>query len=163
MGLPEWISGLKRLHELAKSGALPPAQWDAYQSARDEFAQAMVAAQRLSLLPGQKPRHAFRVARALQIDLALASGNVRALTMNISVGGFAILMPTIPPRAEAVGFTLKLPGKAEAILGRCKVMDVQQKPGNSLVSFAFEPLPPADLDRLDRVVLDVALEQFAGL
>jgi hypothetical protein len=162
MGHPEWIAGLKRLHDLANQGALSPEQLEAYQSARDEFAQAMVAAQGLTLLPGQKPRHAFRVARALQIELALSSGTVRAMTQNISVGGFAALLAGAPPPTESIGFTLKTPGKGGPLLGRCKVVDVKARTGNALVSFAFEPLPPADFDRLDRVVLDVALEQLTG-
>src|ERR1700682_2069144 len=129
MGLPEWIGAFKKLNELAQKGELSPEQMGAYQRDRDEFARAMVAAQRLTLQPGQKPRHALRVARALQIDLALASGTVRAMTLNISVGGFAALLAGSPPATEAVGFTLKTPGKSEPILGRCKAVDVQKRPG----------------------------------
>jgi PilZ domain len=163
MGLAEWIAEFKKLHEAAKSGELSPEDWTTYQSARDEFGRAMVSAQRMSLQPGQLARHSFRVARALQIDLAMASGNVRAMTLNISVGGFAALLAGAPPPAEAVGFTLKTPGKADPILGRCKVVEVHKRPGNALVSFAFQALSSADLDRLDRIVLDAALEQFSSL
>jgi c-di-GMP-binding flagellar brake protein YcgR len=123
----------------------------------------MVSAQRLSLQPGQKARHTFRVARALQIDLSLASGGVRAMTLNISVGGFAALLAGAPPVAEAVGFKLKTPGSSEPMLGRCKVVEVQKRPGNALVSFQFEALSATDFDKLDRIVLDIALEQFSSL
>jgi len=163
MGLAEWIAEFRKLHEGAKAGNLPPEQLAVYQSARDEFGRAMVSAQRLSLQPGKKARHSFRVARALQIDLALASGGVRAMTQNLSVGGFAALLAGAPPVAEAVGFTLKTPGKAEPMLGRCKVVEVQKRPGNALVSFAFEALSATDFERLERIVIDIALEQFSSL
>jgi hypothetical protein len=163
MELKLWLDQFSRLHAKARAGKLSQSEQVSYLERRDELARALVAAQRLSVLPGQTPRQALRVARALQIDLELPGGRVRAMTQNISSGGFAALLGQLPNEAESIGFSLKQPGAPEPILGRCRVRDIQKRAGNHLVSFAFEALSPEAQERIEMTLFDAVMEQFEGV
>lgn len=69
MRLTEWLTAFKALHRKAHDNALSAEERQVYLAHRDELASALLAAQRLTLQPGQLPRQALRVARALQLDL----------------------------------------------------------------------------------------------
>jgi hypothetical protein len=113
MGLADWLAAFRDLHEQAVAGTLGEADWVVYRQGREELARALLAAQRLALRPGETPRQALRVARALQVDLEWTKGQVRALTVDLSVGGFATLLAKAPASADEVKYALKLPGGAE--------------------------------------------------
>ena len=162
MELKQWLDEFSRLHARARKGELTPAEGASYRNRRDELARALVTAQRLTVLPGQTPRQALRVTRALQIDLDLAGGRVRAMTQNISTGGFGALLGQTPKENEAIGFTLKQPGGTEPIVGRCRVRDIQTRAGNHLVSFMFEDLPEESRERIEMTIFDTVMEQFEG-
>ncbi len=66
MSLADWLAEFRGLHQRAASDQLSPPEWVAYRQGREELARALLAAQRLSLKPGETPRQALRVARALQ-------------------------------------------------------------------------------------------------
>ena len=65
MGQAEWVKAFRDLHERAKRGALDGRDRSDYLAARDELARVLLATQRVALQPGQRPRRALRVARAL--------------------------------------------------------------------------------------------------
>ncbi len=117
MSLADWLAKFRDLHERAAADKLSAPEWVAYREGREELARALLAAQRLSLKPGETPRQALRVARALQVNLEWSKGQVRALTMDISVGGFAALLAKAPATTDEVKFTLRLPGGSDS-LGR---------------------------------------------
>ncbi len=161
MELKLWLDQFSRLHAKARKGQLSPSEQVTYVDRRDELAKALVTAQRLTVLPGQTPRQALRVARALQIDLDWpGSARVRAMTQNISVGGFAALLGQLPNETEVVSFTLKEPGAAEPIVGRCRVRDIQKRSGNHMVSFVFEDLAPETRERIEMTLFDAVMQQF---
>ena len=163
MELRLWIANFKALHQRARKGELSGEERKQYLSLREELAKAMCSAQRLQTLPGQTQRQSMRVARALQIDLELPEGRQRLMTMNISVGGFAALLPKEPSKsAGLIGFSLRLPGSTEPLIGRVRVVDVQKRPGNAMVSFAFNELGAAEQERLELALFDVVLQQFEG-
>src|SRR5271170_942022 len=110
MDLMAWISTFTKLHEKARKKELDAEDLKTYHTGREELARAIVVAQRLTLKEGETPRQARRVARAVQIDLDLSCGRVRALTMDISKGGFSTIIEKAPGPTERVGFTLKVPG-----------------------------------------------------
>ena len=64
MGLAEWLSSFRRLHDLAKKGKLLPSDKRTYDANRDELARAMLQIQKLSLKPGESARQSLRVPRA---------------------------------------------------------------------------------------------------
>jgi len=162
MELKQWIDEFSRLHASARKGNLSPAENAKYRERREELARALVTAQRLTVLPGQTPRQALRVTRALQVDLELATGRVRAMTQNISTGGFGALLGQMPKENESIGFSMKQPGSPEPIVGRCRVRDIQQRTGSSLVSFMFEELPEESRERIEMTIFDTVMEQFQG-
>jgi PilZ domain len=161
MELRLWIAGFKALHERARKGSLSGEERKQYLDLRDELAKAMCSAQRLETLPGQTPRQTMRVARGLQVDLELAEGRQRLMTMNISIGGFAALMPKdLNPKTPPIGFAMRLPGSSEPLIGRVRVASSQKRPGNALVSFAFTELGASDQERLELALFDSVLQQF---
>jgi hypothetical protein len=156
MELRLWIAGFRALHDRARKGELANEERRQYLGLREELAKAMCSAQRLQSLPGQTPRQTMRVARALQVDLELPEGRLRVITMNISIGGFAALLPREIEKGSApIGFSMRLPGTPDPLLGRMRVADVQKKAGSALISFAFN-------ERLEMALFDTVLQQFDG-
>ncbi len=159
--LGEWLSTFRRLHEKARLGQLRDRELHAYRTGRDELARALLAAQRLTLRPGETPRRALRVARALQVDLDLTTARERAVTIDLSTGGFSCLLAKAPPVGEELGFSLRIPA-SDPLTGRARVQDVRVLPGNVRVSFHFAGLGEAEKERLEMFVFDTVLAQLAG-
>jgi hypothetical protein len=160
-GLSQWLLAFRQMHEKARRGALEGAEVETYRAGRDELARALLAAQRLSLRPGETPRRALRVARALQVDLDLVTSRERAVSIDLSTGGFSCLLAKAPPAGDEVGFSLRLPA-SEPLVGRARVQDVKVLPGNVRVSFSFVSQTEADKDRIEMLVFDTVLAQMEG-
>jgi hypothetical protein len=160
MDLQAWISTFTKLHEKAKRNALSGEDLKTYNTGRDELARAMVAAQGQTLKEGENPRKILRVARAVQIDLDLSTGRVRALTMELAREWFSALIEKAPPPTEAVGFTLRLPGGLDMVVGRCKLMDITKRTGSVCARFAFKDMSERDLERVEGLVFDSVVQQL---
>jgi PilZ domain len=160
-GLSEWLRSFRRMHEKVRRGELEGAELETYRAGRDELARALLAAQRLSLRPGETPRRALRVARALQVDLDLVTSRERAVSIDLSTGGFSCLLGKGPPAGDEVGFSLRLPA-SEPLVGRARVQDVRVLPGNVRVSFSFLNQSEADRERIEMFVFDTVLAQLEG-
>ncbi len=161
MSLSEWLATFRHMHEKVRQGQLEGEELDAYRAGRDELARALLAAQRLTLRPGETPRRALRVSRALQLDLDLVTSRQRAVTIDLSTGGFSCLLAKAPPMGEEVGFSLRLPA-SDPLVGRARVQDVRALPGNVRVSFQFVGLGEAERERLEMFVFDTVLAQLAS-
>ncbi len=159
--LAEWIRGFRDLHERARAGSLSEAEAGIYRAARDELARALLSAQRLTVKPGETPRQSLRVARALQVDLDLLTSNARAITVDLSVGGFACLLAKAPPTGDEFRFSLRLPGAAP-LSGRVRVADLRPQQGNVRVSFQFSGMPAEDRERVEMFVFDTVLAQIVA-
>lgn len=161
MGLSDWLRVFRTLHEKAKKGELSAEDARTYRDGCDELARALIAAQRLTLKPGEVPRQTLRVARALQVDLETRISHVRAMTTEIGVGGFSAILAKAPPAADEQECSLRIPG-GEPIKVAAAVADVKPQAGSVRVSFAFRKLSDADRARLELLVIDTALSQLAG-
>jgi c-di-GMP-binding flagellar brake protein YcgR len=161
MSLSQWMQNFRDLHQRARSGKLNPREESVYRGARDELARALLAAQKLTLRPGQTARQALRVTRALQVDLDLVTSRVRAVTIDVSTGGFAALLEKAPPLGEEVGYTLRIPA-SDPVAGRARVADVKPQAGNARVAFQFLNQSPEDKERLEMFVFDTVLAAIAG-
>lgn len=157
--LAGWLLDFKVLHERARTGQLRGGEVARYRLARDELARALLVAQRLQLKPGETPRRALRVARAVQADLDLATSRIRAPTLDVSTGGFSCLLARAPPLGDELGFTLRLPG-AEPLSGKARVQDAKPREGNVRVSFMFTSLSEAERERMELFVFDTVLAQL---
>jgi hypothetical protein len=160
-GLAQWLLEFRQLHEKARRGQLRDREAQVYRDGRDELARALLAAQRLTLRPGEIPRRALRVARAMQVDLDLATSRERAVTIDISTGGFSCLLAKGPPVGDEAGFSIRLPA-SEPLAGRARVTDARAAPGNVRVSFQFVNQSDADKERLELFVFDTVLAQLSG-
>lgn len=158
MGVGQWLAAFRQLHERARRGELGEREKRVYDAGREELARALLAAQHVMMRPGQKPRQSLRVARALQVEVTLPGGKVRAVTMDVSVGGFGAVLGARPPEGTW-DFSLKLPG-GDLLAGTARVVDVRQLPGSVRVAFAFVEIAPADLARLELVVFDTVMSQL---
>lgn len=161
MSLGDWLRVFRTLHEKAKQGGLAGEDADAYRAGCDELARALMAAQKLAAKPGEAPRHALRVARAVQIDLETATSKVRTMTVDLGVTGFSALLAKPPPPGEDVTVTMKLPGR-EPLVTAVAPADVRPQTGSVRVSFGFKRLPDADRAALELLVIDTALSQLAA-
>jgi hypothetical protein len=160
-GLAEWLQGFRQLHERARRGQLNEADLARYRTGRDELARALLAAQKLQLKTGEVPRRALRVARALQVDLDFGTSAARAVTTDISTGGFSCLLAKAPQLGDEAKFILRMPA-AEALSGRARVQDVKPNQGNVRVSLSFLGLADADRERVELFVFDTVLAQLAA-
>jgi hypothetical protein len=159
MDLAEWLEQFKVLHEKARRGALSDAEQRLYQGGRDELARALVAAQHLTLQPGQTPRQALRVARALQVDLESPVRKDRLTTFDLSVGGFSALLARAPASDEVLTATLRLPG-VDPVTATVTAAGVKPQAGNVRASFAFAKLGTSERERLELAIFDVVLSQL---
>lgn len=161
MSLADWLRVFRTLHDRAKKGELTGTDADDYRAGCDELARALLAAQKLTPKAGEAPRHALRVARALQVDLETKVSHVRAMTADVSVSGFSVLMAKSPPRDEEQSATLRLPGQ-DPIVAAVLPSEVRQQPGNVRVTWTYARLPDPEKARLELLVIDTALSQLAG-
>ncbi len=161
MSLAEWLSTFRDMHERARRAQLNPREAAVYRAGRDELARALLAAQRLTVKPGETPRQALRVSRALQVDLDLPTSHVKAVTIDVSTGGFSTLLSKSPSLGEEVRFSIRMPA-SEPLAGQCRVTDVKAQTGNVRVSFRFAGLSDADRERMEIFVFDTVLAQLVG-
>jgi hypothetical protein len=159
MSLRHWLLAFRAQHEEARAGKLSAEGWAAYRSARDELATAMLAAQRAALRPGEVPRQQLRVARAMQADLEWSVDKVRAVTLDLSSGGFAVLLARPPPKQEEIRVQLRMSG-GEPVSARARLAGVQQQPSAVRVALAFSEISAADRDRLELLVFDTVIQQL---
>jgi hypothetical protein len=157
--LTDWLLAFRQLHEKARRGQLREAELARYRSGRDELARALLAAQRLQLKDHETPRRALRVARALQVDLDFGTARERAITLDLSTGGFSCLLAKAPPLGDEAGLSLRLPA-AEPLTGRARVQDVKVQQGNARVAFSFVGLSDGERERLELFVFDTVLAQL---
>jgi hypothetical protein len=160
MSLADWLRVFRSLHERAKKGELTGRDAEDYRAGCDELARALLAAQKISLRPGEAPRHVLRVARALQVTLDTKISHSRATTVEVSVAGFSVLLGKAPPN-EPQTATLRLPG-AEPLVVDVVPGEQKQQPGTVRVAFLFQKLPDAARARLELLVIDTALSHLAG-
>jgi hypothetical protein len=160
MGLREWLVTFRILHEGARRGKLSAQDRSAYAAQREELARALVAFQRLSLQPGQTPRQAVRVARAIPVDLIVAGESMRAVTRDISIGGFSAILDRTLPAGDEVGYSLRIQGPSP-IVGEARIVDVKSIGGRIRGSFALLSLSAEDRERLEMFIFDMVLASLA--
>jgi hypothetical protein len=155
-----WVEQFRALHARARKGQLPEDEKRRYAAAREQFARALTAAQGMSLPPGQSARRSFRISQGLQVDMVFPTGPIRAMTLDVSVGGFSVMMHKPPIESEEPDFSLRLPGNQEPVKGKARMVSVQRKIGTHRVSFAMKGLAEKDTERLETALFDLALERI---
>jgi PilZ domain len=160
VNMKDWLATFRQLHVEAKAGRLTPSELTDYEAGRDELARALLAAQRVMLKPGETVRRTLRVSKALQVDLEFGEDKVRGLTLDLSAGGFAMLLAK-QPATNTGKFTLRMPG-SDPLSGKLRIVEAKAQPGNKRISFAFVDLAREESERLETVVFDTVLAQMVG-
>jgi hypothetical protein len=160
MGLEDWLRVFRTLHEKAKKGELSGTDAEDYRSGCDELSRALIAAQKLTLRPGEVPRRVLRVPRAVQVTLETKVVSVRSMTIDVSVAGFSVLLGKAPA-SEEHSATLRLPG-GDPLVVTVTPGEVKVQPGTVRAAFLFQGLPDPARQRLEVFVIDAALSQLAG-
>jgi hypothetical protein len=159
VSLAVWLKTFRALHARARGGELDGEDLAAYRAGRDELARALLAAQQVMVKAGELPRRQLRAARALQVDLDFGREKVRAMTLDVSAGGFGALLAKPPVPGDQLKVSLRLPGQ-EPVACVARVVDVKVLPGNARAAFAFSGLPAAEVERLETFVFDCVLDQL---
>lgn len=159
MAFSEFIESLRALHLRAGKGELDLSGQGEYDRDRDELAQALMTAQNLTVKPGERPRQALRVAKAVQLTLDLPRASLKTMTTEISARSFSALVPEPPEPGRPVPFSLRMPG-GEALTGTAIPVDVKRQAHSSRVGFSLKDLSVRDLLRLETLVFDEVLSKF---
>jgi hypothetical protein len=161
MSLGDWLSTFRELHEKARRKVLDPSDLAIYRKGRDELARALLAAQRLTLKPGETARRALRVARALQVDIEMLTSRERGITIDVSTGGFSCLLAKAPPLGDEVSITMRIPA-SDPLVCKARIADAKAQAGNVRLAFQFTGLTEDDKERLELFVFDTVLAQLSG-
>ena len=159
MSLTESLQEFRSLHEGAKAGSLAAPALETYRVARDRLTQLLLSAQHIALMPGQSPRRSLRAARALPADLEFYDGTLRAVTFQVSSGGFSVVLPKGSQVGETVNVALGTPDR-EPVHAGARVVSVKDYLGNARTSFQFVSLDAADAEWIERYVIDALLERL---
>jgi PilZ domain len=157
--LTESLEEFRGLHRGAKAGTLGTADLATYHAIRDELARLLLSAQHIGLLAGQRPRRSLREARSLLVELEFCDGTERAMTLQLSSGGFAALLASAPQVGEEVKVSLCLPG-GQPLQADARVVAVKRHLGNTSTSFQFVGLGGSEVERMEMFVFDALLEKF---
>jgi hypothetical protein len=150
-----------RFHELrplAKSGALAPDERAEYEELKERLAAAICAAQNIHVRPGQSARSLFHVAALFKAEISIGGAVHRAATMDLSAGGFSVLLSFAATPGTEVSFTMRLSARS-TIWGRAVVVgsESERSAGLYRASFAFGKLTPAHSGQLEEALFDAAL------
>jgi serine/threonine protein kinase len=148
----EWIVAFRALHEQAQAGKLNALEAARYDREREALSSALLAAQRLTLKPGTCQRRSLRLAKELPVELDGGPLPESTRTLDLTVGGFAVLLEQPPRVGDCVDFTLALP--VGLLSGRARVANLQRKGKPFRVGFTFEDLSSEDASRIDQEVFN---------
>ena len=157
--LNEWLAQFCEWNELFKKGAMPTDIRPVYMTARRELCVMLLMSQRLAIEPGAAQRGALRVARAFQVEFGFPTGEVSAITHDLSTSGLSALVADSPPTGTSVWMRLKL-GSVGQIVGRCRVVKIIPKQGSILMGVAFESMGADADEKVESVVCDVVATEI---
>ena len=160
MGFSEPLAEFRDLHEGAKCAILGRLDLVKYHALRDELARLLLSSHHAALLPRQRQRRVLRVARTFRVDIEFQHGTMRAVTLDLSSGGFGALFEGAPLVGEKAKITLCLPEGPPLQATAC-VVSVRQQVGIAGASFQFIDLDEAAVERLEMYVFDAILGQIA--
>lgn len=157
MSLFKWVSGFQEVHTRARRRLLTPQEMTDYLGQRNELARMLLGAQQMIIGPGQQPRKALRVSRQLPVELALPTGPLKTRTLDVSSGGFAVMLDQALETGLPVDTRLVLPRDG---LVELKARTVASKPHGDKhrVAFIMPDLSDEDRDRVEFTVFDAVLE-----
>jgi len=160
MSLAEWVVAFRELHEQARRGKLDARELERYEEEREALAKALLVAQCLAVKPGMTARRTLRVTRALPVELKLGNRTEKAVTLDLALGAFAVMLAKPSRVDERIEFVLALKEGAP-LSGRARVVNLQRKGKPYRVAFAFEDLSTVDAQRVRFEIFDAVLARIS--
>ena len=158
----DWLATFRQLHDRAEQNTLAPDQQAAYNHDRPEVLHALAVIQQLTIQSGQTPRRQPPVSRAVQVEITGGKATSHGITLDLSSGGFAMLMDRDPAVGSELSYKLHLP-RGAPIVGLARVVDAKQtQGGSSRVASAFIDLTDIDSHRISSFVLSTALTRLSA-
>ena len=157
-----FITGFRALHDKAKNGSLTPEERARYERGRDELGRMMLIAQSATHA-GRTLRARFRVAQMFKIELDVGTIPFKTSTLDVALGGFAVLLPNNETVGKTVPFRLTLPGfphGTKQVAGTARVASSRAQGRSYRVSFTFADVTAADVAHLELVIIDSLLARF---
>jgi hypothetical protein len=160
MDRTEWLNRLEALHvSLRDKHPLSAEALAWYRAARASLLETAVEVQGRAVPSDRQPRRSFRVARPVQTLLEAPDWAAQTLTLDLSSGGFGVLLEQPPPFSERISATLLLPGRGPvatpvSVAGTGAVGPLFR------VAFRFDEPSEAVRDMLETTLLDDILVQL---
>lgn len=156
----EWLKKFSTLHERARARKLSPADNRGYLAARNELARAILKKTQQPLPPGAKGRQLLRAATAVPVDIHLPGGPVHALTQELWAGGLSAIVPPVQLANQRLKFVLTLSKDVPPVEGWAKVISDSAVGGSTRLTIEFEPLTPAESERIEFAVFDAVVARL---
>jgi hypothetical protein len=149
----EWLQRFLVDHDLACKHKLPPAERNAYERDCRDLSVALLAAQQMIHADSGATRRVLRIRWAMQVVMTAPGKLVRAVTRDISAGGFSALVGEELTQGEAVTCTLRVPSSGSVSSG-ARVLAVSREVTHFRICFAFVDLAGESRKILDGFILD---------
>ena len=154
----QWIAAFKVTHEKAKRGELKDDEQKKYVGMCEELARSLMAAQGMSPPTGVPARRSFRVAQVYPVEIENVE---RTMTREVSCGGFTATVNGTFKEGQVISFALTLKRGEDPMQGTATVVSAPRIGGNSSrVTANFNKLTDAQLDRLEKALIDAAVSRF---
>jgi hypothetical protein len=154
----QFLTEFRRLHGLARKGALPADQRREYDEGCSMLSFMMLAAQQMSTDQGTA-RGALRMAQMRKVEIE-APGRPREKSSTIDLGeaGLATMLSAAIPIGEMVTFALHLP--LQLVSGKAKIVSCKAQARAFRVSCEFRDLPAVAREALRTVIIDAVLQRL---
>src|SRR5688572_28937886 len=162
LALDDWLKKFTPLHERARGGQLSPAENRTYLAARNELARAILKKQTHPVPADGKHRQWLRAATAVAVEVHLPGGPpVHVVTQELWTGGLTAIVPPVQLATQRLKFVLTLGKDTAPIEGFARVVSDSVVGASTRLTIEFEPLPPADAERIEFAVFDAVLARLA--
>ncbi len=143
------------LHTRARQGELDSQRFAAYLDERNDLERALLESQRSGLKPEQSSREYLRIVHGLQVNLEFQNRALRTPTLDVSRGGFAVLLTFLPGIDEKVKACIEMPGNQRLIM-HARVANVRHLPtiDRFRVGFRSDAMKDSDVERLSMFIFD---------
>jgi hypothetical protein len=152
----DFFERFRALHEMDGKAPLNKGERLEYDRVKERFAEAICAAQRLVLKPGQTARATFRVPLIIKLVLTIEGAAQQTSTYDVSLSNFTTSIAKPPLEGTELPFELFLT-KTEPISGRARVVETRR---NQRAVLAPIDLKASFAERLERVLFDEMLRQL---
>jgi hypothetical protein len=158
----DWLKKFSALHEKARGGKLSALDTRTYLGARNELARVILKQQKQKAPSNAKNRQLVRAAAAFPVSVHLPGHVANVLTQELWTGGFSAIVPPLGMPTERLKFALTLAKDAPPVEGWARVISDSVSGGSTRLTVEFEPLAPADIERIEFAVFDVVLARFTA-